>query len=80
MWLRRPAYRERVAFLLSMPALRARSLVFRERALSGAFQRDILNEARAIFAMGVASARARSEVSRLRARSSHEAGASERRQ
>ena len=70
MWLRRPAYRGRLAPSLSMPALRARSLVFPEWALSGASRRDILNEARAIFAMGVASARARNEVPRLRVRSS----------
>ena len=38
---------------LSMPALRARSLVFPEWALSGASRRDILNEARAFFAAGV---------------------------
>ena len=78
MWLRRPAYRGRLAPSLSMPVLRARSLVFPKRVLSGALGRDILNEARAIFAMGVASARARNEVPRLRVRSSRGGGRTKR--
>ena len=47
MWLRRLAYRGCIVPSLSMPALRARSLVFPEWALSGASRRDIMNEARA---------------------------------